>query len=78
MTTVIRECMGKTRLPQVLLPVRVPPALLARAKALCRPLAKRADLVPDGTATLSTVVKHALVRGLEALERELGEKGGEK
>ena len=68
--------MPRARSPQVLLPVRVPPALLARAKALCRPLAKRADLVPDGRATVSTVVKHSLVRGLDALERELGVKGG--
>jgi hypothetical protein len=58
------------------LAVKVPPALLRRIEALARPLSQRPDLCGFGATTKSLVVKLALVRGLEALERELGVKGG--
>ncbi len=52
-------------------PVKLPPDLLDRAEALRPYLDKRRDLIAYGRLTRTAVIRLALVRGLDDLEREL-------
>jgi predicted DNA-binding protein len=50
--------------------IRVPVEALKRAEALKKPIGKNASIAALGKVTRSTVLKLALIRGLDALEKE--------
>jgi hypothetical protein len=62
--------MGKTTGKAPLLSVRVSPDLLKRADRLIAKLGRDKSVTTIGNVTRSTVVKLALLRGLDALEAE--------
>ena len=62
--------MGKTVGKAPLLSVRVSPEMLKRADRLIPKLGRDTAVSTIGNVTRSTVVKLALLRGLDALERE--------
>lgn len=58
-------------------PVRIPKVLLARADALVEPLENHLELLGWSRPNRAAVVRLALARGLDSLEKELLEGNGD-
>jgi hypothetical protein len=57
------------------LTIPLSPELLERSEALCDYVRTRPDYAPTGHATRAAVIRLALAKGLDVLEREAAKRG---